>query len=96
MLRQLVLVSNAKDEVRIADLMTRTFRAIGSEDVFEMGDHILNTRDGIDNHSYTLIKLVIYQFFKLRQHQRAKINTENLNNFGFRQKLTKTILFSGQ
>ena len=95
-LRQHVSATNAKDEIKIKELIRQTLTSIGSKDIFNLGDHIRDTQDGIDNHSYLLLKSIVYEFFKLRQYQRAKINTQNLKSSGLRQKLTKTILFSGQ
>jgi len=70
--------------------------AVGGDDVFQLGDHIVDTQHGVDNHHFTLIRLLVHTFLRLRQHHIAKLHTLRMHDSNVRSKLTKTILFKGQ
>lgn len=76
--------------------VSRAVRAkLGSEDVFDLGEHIIDTQYGIDNHHYQLMSQVTHTFYKLRQHHVAKLHTLKFQGSSSRKKLTKAILFKG-
>lgn len=59
-------ISSAAHQCTVS-LVNRVVKAdIGSENVFDLGDHIVETQDGINNHNYSLISLVVSSFHKLR------------------------------
>lgn len=68
---------------------------IGSNDVFKLGNHIIATQYGIDNHHFQLISQVVDTFYSLRQHHIAKLHTLMLQEGSFRKKVNKSILFLG-
>ncbi|KAL1247926.1 hypothetical protein QQF64_023302 [Cirrhinus molitorella] len=77
-------------------LLNRVVKAeVGSEDIFGLCDHIVDTQDGIDNHHFNLISLVVCTFHKLRQHQVAKVHTLQLQSKSLRKKLCKVVLLQG-
>lgn len=74
----------------------RVVRAeIGTEDIFELGEHISESQHGISNHHFSLISLIVSTFFHMRQHHVAKLETLKIQTGNLRKKLGKTILFSG-
>lgn len=81
--------------IQLLEILYMVRKRIGSEDVFELGEHIGNTQYGIDSHHHTLLKLVVSLFVKLRLHHIAKLTTLNLQSNNMRQKLNKTVLFKG-
>lgn len=77
-------------------LLERVVKAeIGSQDIFNLGDHIVETQDGIDNHHYDLISQVLAAFYRLRQHHIAKLHTIQLQSKSLRKKLCKVVLLQG-
>ena len=71
-------------------------RDIGSKDIFDLGEHVMNTSEGISNHSFSLIRLVVEVFFDLRQHHRIKLHNHQLHRLNVRHKSTKAVIFKGQ
>ena len=69
---------------------------IGSENVFDAGEHASDTQVGIDNHYMSLIRSVVRVYFNLRQHHIVKLHNLKMNGKNVRHNLTKTILFKGQ
>lgn len=62
-------------------LLKRVVKAdIGSQDIFDLGNHSTETQDGIDNHHYSLISRIVSCFYKLRQHHVAKVHTLKLQS----------------
>lgn len=77
-------------------LLNRVVKAeVGSEDIFGLCDHIVDTQDGIDNHHFNLISLVVCTFHKLRQHHVAKVHSLQLQSKSLRKKLCKVVLLQG-
>nr|XP_033947312.1 uncharacterized protein LOC117452698 [Pseudochaenichthys georgianus]XP_033947313.1 uncharacterized protein LOC117452698 [Pseudochaenichthys georgianus] len=68
---------------------------IGTEDVFQLGEHIEETQFGIDNHYSDLLSLVVSVFLKIRLHHIAKLTSLDLQKGSTRKKLCKTVLFQG-
>ncbi|XP_062239277.1 uncharacterized protein LOC133974007 [Platichthys flesus] len=81
--------------IKLLEVMYIVRKRIGSEDVFVLGEHIVDTQYGIDSHHQTLLTLVVSVFFKIRLHHIAKITTLNLQSNNMRQQLNKTVLFKG-
>lgn len=81
--------------IRLLEVVSMVRSRIGTEDVFQLGEHISDTQYGIDSHHHTLLTLLVSLFFKLRLHHIAKITTLSLQNNSMRQKHNKTVLFKG-
>ncbi|XP_041964775.1 uncharacterized protein LOC121723280 isoform X2 [Alosa sapidissima] len=81
--------------IQLLDITYIVRKRIGSEDVFELGEHIRGTQYVIDSHHHRLLTLVASLFFKLRLHHIAKMTTLSLQSNNMRQKLNKTVLFKG-
>lgn len=94
--RQAVADSRRSQPIKLLEVLYMVRKRIGGEDVFLLGEHITDTRYGIDSHHHTLLTLVVSLFFKLRLHHIAKMSTLSLQKDSVRQKLTKTVLFKGQ
>ena len=69
---------------------------IGNRNLFNFEDHIQETRVGIDNHFFCIVRTLVDIYFTVRQHH--IVNLYNLQNKKkvLRHKLTKAILFLGQ
>ncbi len=67
----------------------------GSENVFNLGEHFIETQDSTDNHDFCILSLVVSNFHKLRQYHIAKLHTLQLQSGSLRKKLCKTVLFQG-
>lgn len=94
-IRHLMKVDTASHHCHL-DRVDHFVRAdIGHEDIFELGQHIVDTQSGVDNHHYQLISLLVSLFYTLRQHHIAKVHTQKLQLDSTRKKLTKVILFKG-
>lgn len=66
--RAIQLVTSQKRS-RCCSIVTHFVRnAVGAFDVFELGDHVLDTQDGIDNHHYDLVASVTVAFFNMQHH----------------------------
>ena len=70
-------------------------REIGSQDPLLLGNHILDTQCGIDNHYFDLLHLLVCTYYSIRQNHVARVHTKRMKNVFVRQKLTKIILFKG-
>ncbi|CAJ1085030.1 uncharacterized protein LOC117442808 [Xyrichtys novacula] len=68
---------------------------VGTEDIFQLGEHIEETQFGIDNHHFTLLSLVVSVFLKIRLHHIAKLTSLELQKGSTRKKTTKAVLFQG-
>ena len=95
-IRQAAAGSKRSQPMKVLQVLYMVRERIGSDDVFLLGEHINDTRYGIDSHHNTLLTLVVSLFFKLRLHYIAKLTTLSLQKGAVRQKLTKTVLFKGQ
>jgi len=94
--RLLSSVCRASNNVTSLQVITAVCDAVGSNDVFDLGDHITDTQHGIDNHHYKTMRVLVEIYVDLRLHHIAKLHTIRLHNSSVRHKLTKTILFKGQ
>lgn len=94
-LRRVTNITSASEKCSVTLLNHMVRSDIGSEDVFNLGEHIAETQDGIDNHHFCLLSLVVGKFHKLRQYHIAKTHTLKLQSRSLRKKLSKTILFQG-
>jgi hypothetical protein len=95
-IRQMVPANKADNTVSTAAIISKVLGKIGSQDVFSLGQHILDTQDGIDNHHYSLLRKVISRYVTIRQYHIAKLHTLRMQGSNVRHALTKTILFKGQ
>jgi len=94
--RSLLNVHQAANKVTTQQVVTAVCTAVGAEDIFQLGEHITDTQYGIDNHHYSLMRLIVHVFITLRQHHIAKLHNLRMHASSVRSKLTKTILFKGQ
>ena len=60
---------------------------VGSEDIFCLGEHIVQTQHGIDNHHFTLMSSVVSVFHRIRLHYIAKLLTLRLQSGNNRKKI---------
>ena len=95
-IRQAAADCRRSQPIKVLEVLYMVRKRIGSEDVFLLGEHINDTRYGIDSHHNTLLTLVVSLYFKLRLHHIANMTTLSLQKDNVRQKLTKTVLFNGQ
>jgi hypothetical protein len=89
-------ISHASNNITTDVLNNHVLLNIGATDVFNLGTHIVDTQNGIDNHHFTLLRLVLSKYLTLRQHHIAKLHTLKLQGCDVRHTLTKTVLFKGQ
>ncbi|XP_053319240.1 DNA transposase THAP9 isoform X2 [Spea bombifrons] len=54
-------------------LQYRVLLLLGSDDIFDLKEHIMLTESGIDNHHFHLVRLVTSLFYALRQPYIAKL-----------------------
>ena len=66
---------------------------LGTQDVFQLGDHIEETQYGINNHYSDMLSMVVSVFLKIRLHHISKLATIELQKGSTRKKLNKTVLF---
>ena len=66
------------------------------KDIFGMNNHQYDTCDGIDNHHYMLVKLIVEIYVDLRNYSICKTKTLDLKKYNNRNKLTKMITYSGE
>ena len=59
---------------------------IGTEDIFQLGEHIEETQFGIDNHFSNLLSLVVSVFLKIRLHHIAKLTSLEIQKGSMRKK----------
>jgi hypothetical protein len=85
----------AMRKITSVPVVSRVLAEIGNFDILQLGSHIDDTSDGIDNHHFSLIRTLVDKFVTLRLHHLAKLHTLDLQRQNIRQKLTKTILFKG-
>lgn len=95
-IRQMIGISKASNVITTKSLVCRVLSSLGSGDILDMGQHIVDTQDGIDNHHFLLVRRVIDGYLTIRQHHIAKLHSLQLQGSAVRHKLTKTILFKGQ
>lgn len=95
-IRQLVDIHKLTRQCAQAKVEYTVKATLGSNDVFSLGNHILETHYGIQNHQYTLISTLVHIYFTLRQHHMVKLFNLKEQGSSVRHTLTKTILFKGQ
>lgn len=95
-LRQLSDLHKLSRKMSALQLTSLVLLDCGGEDIFDLGQHIYDTADGIDHHGTALVRSLVSAYFTLRQHHIARLHTLQLQGTSLRQSLTKTILFKGQ
>lgn len=95
-IRQMIGINKANNTVTTQSMICRVLASLGPGDILNMGEHMIDTQDGIDNHHFRLIRRVIAGYLTIRQHHIAKLHSLQLQGSSVRHKLTKTILFKGQ
>jgi len=68
---------------------------VGSEDIFNLGQHIDDTRNGIDSHHFQLLSIVVHAFYELRQYHIGKLHTLELQCGSLRKVHGKNLHFKG-
>ncbi|CAJ1060094.1 hypothetical protein D5F01_LYC22548 [Xyrichtys novacula] len=77
-LHQSTDVQLAFQQINAAHLVFLVKAHVGAEDIFCLGNRMLECQYGIDNHHYCLISLLVSVFHKLRQHHIARLHTQQL------------------
>lgn len=72
------------------------FESINFNIVFPGIEHFCDTAVGFENHLYSLVRVIIKAYLKLRNYHLVKCYNTSLHSNVVRQKLTKLILFSNQ
>lgn len=75
-------------------LLSCAMAEIDSSIFTSIGEHIMNIEPA-ENHRTTLIKSILFEYFKIRNHHLGKIATEDFQAGSVRSLFTKTILFKG-
>jgi hypothetical protein len=60
----------------LKDLSRFVRSAIGSVDVFSLGEHIAETQDGIDNHHFQLLNQIVSVYHKIQMHHVMHLKNE--------------------
>ena len=94
-IRRLMNIHSVKNICSKQQVLYQLKAEYGACDPFSLGEHIIDTQDGIDNHYFSIIELLVAIYYNLRQHHIAKVYTQRNHALPVRQKLTKTILFKG-
>jgi hypothetical protein len=95
-MRQQLSISKATNTVKTPSLVSRVVSQIGHSDTFHLGQHIIDSQDGVDNHHYNLVRLIAMKYITIRQYHIAKLHTLRMHSSNVRHHLTKTIIFKGQ
>lgn len=88
-IRQASASCRQSQPIKLLEIMYIVQKRIGSEDVFELGEHIGDKQYGIDSHHHMLLTLVVSLFFKLRLHHSVKMTILILQSNNMRQKINK-------
>jgi len=97
--RHLLHTHKASNKIKPTQVVIAVCGAMGTDDVFLLGSHIVDTQHGIDNHHFTLIRLLVHTFLQLRQHHIAKLHTlrivtSGLIDFSFCTTCSRPVYFS--
>jgi len=79
----------ATNSITIQQLMACVINAFGTADLFELGQYVNDTEDGIDDHHYQLLRLLLIVYLTLCQYHIAKLHTLRLQLHNLRQIFTK-------
>ena len=85
--------SSSLSKASSKDVDSHLHRPGGTEDVFQLGEHIEETQFGIDNHYSNLLSLVVSVFLKVRLHHIVKLTSLDLQKGSMRKKLCKQSSF---
>ena len=77
-------------------LQTKVIGDIGKGDIFDNPQHALDTQNGIENHHFSLIRLLVSTYYTVRHHHIVKLHNSKMQGKSIRHLMTKTILFKGQ
>lgn len=94
-MRGLMDVSSAVDICSKEQVLMHVKRQCGGSDPLNLGSHISESQEGIDNHFFDLLKLLVISYYNIRQHHVARLHGSACREQPIRQKLTKLILFKG-
>jgi hypothetical protein len=95
-IRQMTSCNKASNSISTAAMISKVLAIIGSRDIFELNEHVIETQYGIDNHHFVLVRGIATRYINLRQHHIAKLHTMQMHGSSLRHSITKTILFKGQ
>ena len=95
-IQQLMNIHSIKNTCSFRHILTRVREAVGSQDILLMGDHIINTQHGIDNHFTSLLFTIVHKYYDLRQHHIAKVYHVRKQVSSLRHKFNKLVLFKGE
>lgn len=94
-LRTAMRAQNSK-RLKLLELQKNVLSDVGQYDLLNLGDHIGNSAVGIDNHHFSIIRIIAEVFYELRQHHIAKIHNLHMHRKNIRQNNNKIVLFLGQ
>lgn len=95
LMRRMMNVTSARSLCSKREVLYAMKSEYGGSDPLCLGDHIMETQHGIDNHFFDLLNLLVDIYYTLRQRHIARLHTSNTTGMSVRQKLTKLILFKG-
>lgn len=95
-LRQISSITKLPKKSQQKHLEVRVLSELGNLDIFYMGDHVLESQEGIDNHHLSLIRSIIQHFCTLRHHYTSRLHNIKIHESVKRNKLTRDIIFLGQ
>lgn len=76
--------------------LERNVMSLAGQDTLCSSSHALATQVGIDNHHFSLMRLLVSTYYKVRVYHIVKLHNEFVQGARVRHNLTKTILFKGQ
>jgi hypothetical protein len=78
-IRQKTCTNKANNDLKSAVMVSRVLAIVGSKDILNLNDHILDTQDGIENHHYSLLRNIASRYIALRHHHLAKLATQHMH-----------------
>lgn len=94
-LRDLSSMKYVNPKISLVRLQYLVLRDV-DPDVLCLHSHVMDTAQGIDNHSYDLVRLLVKIYFNVRYYHVARLHTQKFQARSVRQKLNKLVLFKGQ
>ena len=94
-IRRMTNIRSASHQIKASQIKHLVKAEVGSEDIFQLGQHINDTRNGIDNHHFELLSLIVHGFHKLRQYHIGKLHTSGLQRGNMRKVHCKNLHFKG-
>ena len=94
-MRRLTNIKSATNQLKVAQIDHLVRAEVGNEDIFNLGEHVIETQHGIDNHHFQLLSVIVHAFHLLRQYHIARLNTSVLQRGNLRKVYGKNLHFKG-